>query len=259
MINYYWGRPTYSSMAQTTLSSKCLALAHGYLASPVADIQSRTCFSNGEQLLADDRWEHCLALKCWASVLWFLHQGWSRTLHHFLVSHRHLGIPDSAGPSGPNGRIPYLEAWIIQEALFYSGHNTESPWLRLFSKWDGVACGNGVYVVSRIHRDFPRFVLLSQCGVDVPTSSRNFAQTGGVFQIHWYTRVSLKPLDDTWSFLPTRSHQCNGPTWSFLEQFKTKNWAGLCEAFPGTDSSSSLPTHLWPLVSKKNFSLLGLP
>ena len=55
MINYCWAHPTYSSMAQTTLSSRCLALAHGYLASPAADIQPRTCFSNGEQLLADDR------------------------------------------------------------------------------------------------------------------------------------------------------------------------------------------------------------
>ena len=148
-----------------------------------------------------------------ASVLWFLHQGWSRTLQRLLVSHGHLGIPDSAGPSGPNGRIPCLEAWVIQEALFYSGHNTESLWLRLFSKWDGVARGNGIYVVSKIHRDSPCFVPLSQCGVDVPTSSRNFAQTGGVCQILWYTRVFLKDLDDTWSFLPTRSHQCNGPAW----------------------------------------------
>ena len=81
--------------------------------------------------------------------------------------------------------------------MFYSGHNTESLWLRLFSKWDGVARGNGIYVVSKIHRDSPCFVPLSQCGVDVPTSSRNFAQTGGVCQILWYTRVFLKDLDDT--------------------------------------------------------------
>ena len=55
MISCCWTHPTCSSMAQITLSSRCLVLAQGYLASPVADVQPRSCFSNRERLLADER------------------------------------------------------------------------------------------------------------------------------------------------------------------------------------------------------------